>query len=95
MTHPEVDPTNNRAERAIREQVILRKVFGGLRSERGTEIHEIITTMLATWQKRGLDPPEELISILGGDDSTTEPAASGEMAAEKDKGSGQAVEASP
>lgn len=67
VTEPDVKPTNNRAERAIRNQVVMRKVFGGLRSEEGTWIHETITTMLATWQQRGLDPPEQLTSILGGE----------------------------
>ena len=32
VTEPEVDSTNNRAERALREQVVMRKIFGGLRS---------------------------------------------------------------
>jgi len=66
VTEPEVDPTNNRAERALREQVVLRKMFRSLRSAEGVMIHETITTMLATWQQRGLDPPEQLQSVLGG-----------------------------
>ena len=70
VTEPEVDSTNNRAERALREQVMLRKVFGSLRSAEGVWIHETITTMLATWKQRGLDPPEQLQSVLGGRDLT-------------------------
>ena len=66
MTEPGVDSTNNRAERALREQVVLRKMFRTLRSAEGVQIHETITTMLATWKRRGLDPPEQLQSILGG-----------------------------
>ena len=66
VTEPGVDSTNNRAERALREQVVLRKMFRTLRSEEGVQIHETITTMLATWKRRGLDPPEQLQSILGG-----------------------------
>ena len=66
MTEPGVDSTNNRAERALREQVVLRKMFRTLRSAEGVRIHETITTMLATWKRRGLDPPEQLQSILGG-----------------------------
>lgn len=68
VTEPEVDSTNNRAERALREQVMLRKTFRGLRSAEGVRIHETITTMLATWERRGLDPPEQLRSMLGGRD---------------------------
>jgi len=66
VTEPEVDSTNNRAERALREQVVFRKIFRSLRSADGVRIHETITTMLATWQRRGLDPPSQLQSMLGG-----------------------------
>ncbi|MDB2239326.1 IS66 family transposase [Halorubrum ezzemoulense] len=66
VTEPGVDSTNNRTERALREQVVLRKMFRTLRSAEGVQIHETITTMLATWKQRGLDPPEQLQSILGG-----------------------------
>ncbi|EMA45225.1 ISH10-type transposase ISHwa11, partial [Halococcus morrhuae DSM 1307] len=68
VTEPDVDSTNNRAERALREQVMLRKMFRSLRSAEGVRIHETITTMLATWERRGLDPPEQLRSMLGGRD---------------------------
>ena len=64
VTEPDVDSTNNRAERALREQVVLRKILGTLRTEEGTRIHETITTMIATWEKRGLDPPTELLDVL-------------------------------
>lgn len=66
VTEPGVDSTNNRAERALREQVMLRKMFRSLQSEEGAYIHETITTMLATWEQRGLDPPEQLQAVLGG-----------------------------
>ncbi len=68
VTEPAVDSTNNRAERALREQVMLRKMFRTLQSAEGVHIHETITTMLATWKLRGLDPPEQLQSALGGRD---------------------------
>jgi transposase len=68
VTEPAVDSTNNRAERALREQIMLRKMFRSLRSAEGVRIHETITTMLATWKRRGLDPPDQLQSVLGGRD---------------------------
>jgi transposase len=68
VTEPDVDSTNNRAERALREQVMLRKMFRTLQPAEGVYIHETITTMLATWKLRGLDPPEQLQSALGGRD---------------------------
>jgi hypothetical protein len=67
VTEPDVDSTNNRAERALREQVVMRKIFGGLRSETGVRIHETLSTMVATWERQGLDPPDQLRSVLGGE----------------------------
>ncbi len=67
VTEPDVDSTNNRAERALREQVVMRKMFGGLRSETGVRIHETVSTMVATWERQGLDPPDQLTSVLGGE----------------------------
>ena len=52
---PGVEPTNNRAERALREHVVQRKIIGTLRNSKGTAIHERIMTVLATWSLHGLD----------------------------------------
>ena len=37
-----------------------------LQSDEGVYIHEAITMMPAAWQRRGLDPPDQLQSVLGG-----------------------------
>ncbi len=50
-----VEPTNNRAERALREHVVQRKFVGTLRNCKGTSIHERIMTVLATWSQRRLN----------------------------------------
>jgi transposase len=55
VIHPDAEPTNNRAERAIREHVVQRKIIGTLRNDKGTSIHERIMTVLATWSLLGLD----------------------------------------
>jgi transposase len=55
VINPGVEPTNNRAERALRPNVVLRKILGTLRNYKGTYIHERIMTTLATWGQRGLD----------------------------------------
>ena len=57
---PGVEPTNNRAERALRPQVILRRLRGSLRSDRGKEDHEIMTSLMSTWKLRGLNPVIQL-----------------------------------
>jgi len=55
ILNPGVEPTNNRAERALRPHVVLRKILGTLRNSKRTAIHELIMTALATWGQRGLD----------------------------------------
>jgi hypothetical protein len=55
VIHPGIEPTNNRAERALREHVVLRKILGPSRNGKGTSIHERIMTVLATWGQQGLD----------------------------------------
>jgi transposase len=64
VIHPGVEPTNNRAERALREHVILRKIVGTLRNVKGTSIHERIMTVLATWGQQGLNSFQMLRSSL-------------------------------
>ncbi len=64
IINPGVEPTNNRAERALRPQVVLRKILGTLRNDKGTVIHERIMTTLATWGQRGLDSLQMLRASL-------------------------------
>ncbi len=48
LDHDNVLPENNTAERAIRPQVILRKIFGGNRSPTGAKTHAVNTSVIAT-----------------------------------------------
>jgi len=64
IINPGVEPTNNRAERALRPQVVLRKILGTLRNDKGTSIHERIMTTLATWGQRGQDILQMLTAKL-------------------------------
>ncbi len=50
---PDVEPTNNRVERALRSSVIYRKVSGGSRSGRGAEIYTTIYSIYYTTKLRG------------------------------------------
>jgi len=54
VLHPEIEPTNNKAERALREIVVQRKI-SSLWNEKGVMIKEIIMSVLATWRLRGLN----------------------------------------
>jgi transposase len=61
---PGVEPTNNRAERALRPLVVLRKILGTLRNGKGTSIHERLMTALATWGQNELDKLQMLMARL-------------------------------
>ncbi len=50
--HPEVESTNNRAERALRPSVIYRKVSGGSRTERGADIYARLSSIYYTSKLR-------------------------------------------
>lgn len=64
VLHPEIELTNNSAERALRELVIQRKISGSLRSEGGAHALEVIMTLLATWNLRGQSPRQMLLKTL-------------------------------
>lgn len=55
VDHPGVDPTNNAAERGLRPSVVMRKISGGNRSDKGAHNHEVIMSVMGTWQKQGKD----------------------------------------
>lgn len=54
LDNPEVEPTNNRAERQLRPNVIMRKITFGNRSLDGVESHQIITSIIHTGLLQGI-----------------------------------------
>ena len=59
-----VQPTNNYAEQAIRETVLVRKIIGAFRSVTGTKTYETLASLIATWQLQKRDIKKELIRML-------------------------------
>lgn len=59
-----VQPTNNYAEQAIRETVLVRKIIGAFRSEKGTKTYETLASLIATWQYQKLNIKKELHKML-------------------------------
>ena len=55
LDHDGVLPENNTAERAIRPQVVMRKIFGGSRSLAGTQAHAVNSSVIATMRKQNPD----------------------------------------
>ena len=52
LDYENVLPENNPAERAIRPQVVMRKIFGGCRSPDGAKTHAVNTSVLETLRKQ-------------------------------------------
>jgi transposase len=52
---PEVDGTNNAAERALRPAVVMRKITGGSRSAAGARAWAILASVMRTAQQQGRD----------------------------------------
>jgi transposase len=55
VENPNVSDNNNEAERGLRQSVVMRKITGGNRSEKGARNHEVIMSVMQTWDKQGLD----------------------------------------
>jgi len=53
VTNPDVDGTNNRAERAIRPNVVYRKMSGGTKSEVGTKRYAVLGSVFQTLKLNG------------------------------------------
>lgn len=66
LEDPQVEPTNNRAERALRFSVILRTISQGSKSNEGAEAHATYQSVLRTLSRRGLNMIEGLSAILKG-----------------------------
>lgn len=55
-------PENNPAERAIRPQVIMRKIFGGSRSPAGAKAHEVNSSVIETLRKQ--NPEQGFFGVM-------------------------------
>ena len=58
-----VEPTNNAAERALRPAVVMRKITGGSRSERGARATAVLMSVLRTVRQQN-QPLFETIKTL-------------------------------
>ena len=58
-----IEPTNNFAEQALRETVIVRRIIGAFRSENGKQNYETLASLLSSWQLNNFDIKERLKSM--------------------------------
>jgi transposase len=69
LQYPDVPPTNNTAEQALRNRVVHRKITGGFRTHTGSRYYDIIASVMETARKQGknilnvLTQKEPLIAI--------------------------------
>ena len=66
LKHPEIEPTNNRAERGLRGAVIARKVSHCSKNERGARIYEAMKSVTATLALRGHHVASALADLIAG-----------------------------
>jgi hypothetical protein len=64
LTHPEVKPDNNDAERALRPVVVHRKVSGGARSDWGAQLVAQMFSFLQTVRLQGGEAIAQLYELL-------------------------------
>jgi hypothetical protein len=64
LHRPEVDGTNNAAERALRPAVVLRKITGGNRSAKAAKAWAILASVMRTAQQQGRDVLETIQTLL-------------------------------
>ena len=64
LLYPGMEPTNNLAEQAIREHVVIRKIIGTFRSESGSQNYQYIASLLSTWRLKGLSMFVEMDKIM-------------------------------
>jgi transposase len=62
LSYDGVLPENNTAERAIRPQVVMRKIFGGSRSLAGVKTHQVNTSVLETMRKQ--NPESSFFEVI-------------------------------
>ena len=64
VLNPRIPPTNNAAERGLREIVIHRKIRGQMKSDDTPTVMGNIFTCFTTWKNRGLDHLAEMAKYL-------------------------------
>jgi transposase len=64
LHHPQVDGTNNAAERALRPAVVMRKITGGSRSRAGAQAWSILASVMRTAEQQGRDVVDTIKTLL-------------------------------
>jgi len=64
LSHLEVEPTNNFAERQLRSSVISRKLSFGNKTKEGADRHAVMMSLIQTAKLQGKDSKDLLLSLI-------------------------------
>ena len=53
IIHPQIEPTNNKGERSLREMVVMKRIMGTLRNQDGADVLAKMMTLISTWRLNG------------------------------------------
>jgi transposase len=67
LLHPEIEPTNNRAERGLRPAVIARKVSQCSKNQRGAHTYEVLKSVFTTLALRTQNATRSFAGLLRGE----------------------------
>jgi hypothetical protein len=74
LKYPNLQPTNNQAERSLRGMVIFRKISMGTRSPGGSHTHSVLPSLLLTAQRQGRHPLSFLENLFRSKTQTAQAA---------------------
>jgi hypothetical protein len=74
LKYPQIQPTNNQAERSLRPVVIFRKICFGTRSPEGSRSHSVLTSLLVTARRQGKHPLDFFQTLFSSDTATAQAA---------------------
>lgn len=64
LLHPDIEPTNNTAERALREPIIHRKIRGCVRNQKGCKMFGNLMSCIMTWKMRDCNILDEIVKYV-------------------------------
>jgi hypothetical protein len=64
LLHPYVEPTNNTAERALREPIIHRKIRGCVRNQKGCQMFGNLMSCIMTWKMNSCNLLDEIVKYV-------------------------------
>ena len=63
-SNPEVESTNNPAERGLRHAIVIRKISNGSRSKKGAEVTSKLLSVMETMKLQGQNPVTGMMNLL-------------------------------